>query len=128
MSKNPQINVFLGRTATENPRGRTNQEGNKMANFLNEMSTDIEPADKETVIRSFDRRLRKLRSKHLLLRGKHWRTIRYHKGLLRDNHRKLHAVETYAKELLKGQSPIRQGVGHLLMEMVSSDSDSKRTD
>ena len=95
-----------------------------MTNWLNDMSTDVEPANTETVIRSFDRRLRKLRYKHLLLRGKHWRTIKYHKGLLRENHRKLQAIENYANDLLNCQSPIHQGVGHLLKEMVSSDSDS----
>ncbi len=107
-------------------QSRDSGGGSKTTNWLNEMSTDIEPANTEAVIRSFDRRLRKLRSKHLLLRGKHWRTIKYHKGLLRENHTKLQAIENYANDLLEAQSSIRQGVGHLLKEMVSRESDKLR--
>ncbi len=95
-----------------------------MVDWLNEMTTDIEPADADAVIRSFDRRLRKLRSKHLLLRGKHWRTIRFHRGRLREKWRKLRVVESYADELLKSQSSVRRDVGLLLKEILSEEAEA----
>lgn len=45
------------------------------------------------------------------------------KGLLEDRTMawdKITKARTYAKELLACQSPVRQGIGHLLMEILSS--------